>query len=77
MASSRAEEELAGRQAQEGRERVEALERELREACREAAALKGQLAATEEVNCLCVCVCVFSLLRQLVNIDRDVLSVRH
>lgn len=50
MASSRAEEELADRQAQEGRERAEGLERELRETRREAAALKGQLAATEEVT---------------------------
>ena len=50
MASSRAGEELAGRQVEEGRERLEGLERELRDVRREAAALKGQLAATEEVN---------------------------
>lgn len=50
LASSRAEEELVDRQAQEGRERAEGLERELRETRREAAALKGQLAATEEVT---------------------------
>ena len=49
---SRAEEEMADRQAQEGRERAEGLEVELREARREAAALRGQLAAMEEV---CVC----------------------
>lgn len=49
LASSRAEEEMADRQAQEGRERAEGLERELRDTRREAAALKGQLAATEEV----------------------------
>ena len=40
---------MAERRGEEGRERVEELEREVREVRREAAGLKGQLAASEEV----------------------------
>ena len=50
LASIRVEEEVAEGQVREGRERAEQLERELRDALREAASLRGQLAATEQVR---------------------------
>ena len=50
LTGSRAEEEVVEGQVREGRERVEQLERELRDVRREAASLRGQLAATEQVE---------------------------
>ena len=65
MAGSRAEEEVVEGQVREGRERVEQLERELRETRRDAAAHRGQLAATEQVYIYTVCVCVHVCVRRL------------
>ena len=49
LAGSRAEEEVADGQAREGRERIEQLERDLKDSRREVARLRGQLTATEQV----------------------------
>lgn len=49
MAKGRVEKEIQQRQLQENSERVMELERQLREARRECAALQGQLSAAEEV----------------------------